>query len=263
MGFPGHYKLKEGWDVKTDLLQEHIIYFVLNGTIDGAINGQVCLAPPNEVVIIPPQSQIHFRALNGGQIELLRFRLIIETAGQPAPVLDRFFQQSAPGCRDYFNRIIHEAEIPGPGTEWKTRGLLIALLAEAFYPPEPSSDGPMLSPPQLRQVRAYFRERHTAWPTPANLAEQVRLSPDYFARAFRRTVGMPPRRWMTEERIRLAALTLRESNQNISETAESFGYSDVYFFSQQFKSVMGMSPKAYRQSVPERGNSEKIVAKSP
>ena len=80
----------------------------------------------------------------------------------------------------------------------------------------------------------------------------MHLSSDYFSRAFRATVGQPPRTWLAEQRIQSAAAWLRESDLNVSEIADAMGYSDVFLFSQQFKKYVGVSPSTYRRSGPGR-----------
>ena len=84
--------------------------------------------------------------------------------------------------------------------------------------------------------------------TPAQLAAHLGLSADYFTRLFRKSYGISPRAWIVRERIKMAAVRLLESHLNIGEVAEEFGYSDIFFFSSQFKQVMGQSPRHYRSS---------------
>ena len=78
-------------------------------------------------------------------------------------------------------------------------------------------------------------------------AESARLSPAYFSRLFRATFNTSPRRWILEERIRHAAQWMSDSELNVSEVAYRLGYENPHLFSRQFKSVFGMSPKAYRR----------------
>ena len=40
---------------------------------------------------------------------------------------------------------------------------------------------------------------------------------------------------------------LEESELSITEVAHQLGYPDVYLFSRQFKTIMGVSPRAFRQ----------------
>jgi len=240
--------MSSGWNVHSDYLDEHIFYFVLNGGIDATVDGQCVSLQAGDAAITPPGSKFAFRATDDAAIELYRFRLTISPSGKTVPVLDRFHHAFAPGCRDYFARLISEGEFPTKGGEWKTKGLLLALLSEAFFPTQRTTTERVLVASEIRQLRSYIHQRSHHWPSPADLARELKLSADYFSRIFRRTMGMPPRRWIVEERVRMAALALVESNQNVSEVAEAFGYCDVYFFSQQFKKVTGLSPSHYARN---------------
>lgn len=79
------------------------------------------------------------------------------------------------------------------------------------------------------------------------LARTVNLSPDHFSRLFRRLKGVTPREFILRARIESAQDLLRSSNHSIGRIAEILGYSDVYFFSRQFKEKVGVSPSEFRR----------------
>jgi len=99
----------------------------------------------------------------------------------------------------------------------------------------------------VRAAAAAFIQQRLAQRFPvAAVARHVRLNPDYFTRQFRRTFGVAPQTWIKRLRIRAAADHLLASEATVSEVAERFGYSSVYFFSHQFREVLGTSPSAWR-----------------
>src|SRR5262249_30238612 len=100
---------------------------------------------------------------------------------------------------------------------------------------------------QRGRLLEYARGNVADWPSPADLADQVDLTPAYFARVFRDSFGRSPRQWLVEVRSHQAARLLPESTLSITEAADRLGYRDVFLFSRQFKQVMGLSPKAYRR----------------
>ena len=79
------------------------------------------------------------------------------------------------------------------------------------------------------------------------LAKAVGLSADHFTRLFRKIRGITPREFILQARIESAQDLLRASDHSVSRIAEILGYSDVYFFSRQFKEKVGVSPSVFRK----------------
>jgi len=81
----------------------------------------------------------------------------------------------------------------------------------------------------------------------AAMASEVGVTPQHFMRLFKARKGMTPSQFVVHTRIDAAKSLLRESNHTITRIAELLGYTDIYFFSRQFKKVSGMTPSAYRR----------------
>ncbi len=88
----------------------------------------------------------------------------------------------------------------------------------------------------------------TAHPEPSYTAREVAaaLGIEYetFRRRFRIRMGIGPGEYQLQQRIDQAVRLLR--SRTVNETCEILGYTDVAFFSRQFKAVMGISPKHFR-----------------
>lgn len=81
----------------------------------------------------------------------------------------------------------------------------------------------------------------------ADLARMAGLSPGHFTRLFKASFGTSPIDWLRRERISQAKRRLVESRSSIKEIAEQVGYPDRFFFSKDFKSHTGLSPRAFRE----------------
>lgn len=75
------------------------------------------------------------------------------------------------------------------------------------------------------------------------------LSPGYFARAFRKSVGTPPYRWLLLRRVLHAKSLLRDPNMSLSEIAADSGFADQSHFTRVFTGIVGASPGAWRKQV--------------
>ncbi len=79
------------------------------------------------------------------------------------------------------------------------------------------------------------------------LANISGLSASTLNRAFRRSVDLPPLAYHLRLRIRRAGDLLRSTDMSITEIAGGCGFDDANYFARQFRSVMGLTPSAYRK----------------
>lgn len=77
-------------------------------------------------------------------------------------------------------------------------------------------------------------------------AQQCHLSPAYFSRQFKRTLGMAYGDYVRTHRLHLAARRLLESDITVAELAYDLGFSTPSHFTAVFGRRFGVSPSAYR-----------------
>src|SRR5262249_30775808 len=101
---------------------------------------------------------------------------------------------------------------------------------------------------QQRIVTAYI-DKHFSERIPlATLACIARLSPHYFCRSFKRSFGIPPRRYQIDRRIECAKLLLATQAISVTEVALTVGFSNSNYFASMFRRATGLTPTAYRRS---------------
>jgi len=83
----------------------------------------------------------------------------------------------------------------------------------------------------------------------SEVAEACGLSPNYFARAFKQSVGTPPYRWLLLQRVLHAKSLLRDADRALSDIATACGFADQSHFTRAFTSIVGASPGAWRKQV--------------
>jgi len=92
--------------------------------------------------------------------------------------------------------------------------------------------------------------------TIADVARECRLTPSYFAKAFRRTTGMSPLQYLTELRVQNAKSLLLSSTLPLADIAITCGFGDQRYFSRVFTRVftrsVGTSPGAWRRAMALR-----------
>lgn len=83
----------------------------------------------------------------------------------------------------------------------------------------------------------------------AQKASMFDISLSHFRRLFKQFCDLPPRLFLLNQRLRLAASLLIETSSPINIIASQIGIDDVYYFSRSFKKKYAVSPSAYRREL--------------
>ena len=78
------------------------------------------------------------------------------------------------------------------------------------------------------------------------LAQELGASPSQLAASFRGVYGMTPAAFSRAQKMHSAAQLLRTSDRTVLDIAGQFGYDNASKFAKAFRSVIGVSPSAYR-----------------
>jgi AraC family transcriptional regulator len=82
----------------------------------------------------------------------------------------------------------------------------------------------------------------------AELATECRLSPGRFMRAFKKSFGVPVRRYLLHRRIQAAKSELLYSHKPLLEVALEAGFTDQPAFNRSFREIVGISPGQWRRA---------------
>lgn len=83
----------------------------------------------------------------------------------------------------------------------------------------------------------------------SRIAAEIHLNPDYLSSVFREKSGQPLSLFIANERIGKAKKLLITTDLPIKEIYIRTGFSDISYFSKQFKHFVGVTPQQYRRSV--------------
>jgi AraC-like DNA-binding protein len=92
------------------------------------------------------------------------------------------------------------------------------------------------------------------------MARTAGLSPAHFSRAFGRTFGESPHRYLLTRRLERAAALLRTTDRTVADICFMVGLSSVGSFTTSFRRMFGMTPTAYRAAHPPASNLARIPA---
>lgn len=105
----------------------------------------------------------------------------------------------------------------------------------------------MLAPWQERRAKDLIETSLTTGIALGQLAEACRLSRTHFARAFRRSTGISPHRWLQERRIERAMEMLRSERAPLAAIAQVCGFADQSHFTKIFTGIVGISPGQWQR----------------
>jgi AraC family transcriptional regulator len=81
------------------------------------------------------------------------------------------------------------------------------------------------------------------------LARECGLSVAHFSRAFHRTLGVAPHKWLIEQRVVLSKEKLRDDELSLTDVAAECGFSDQSHLARHFQRIVGVSPGAWRRAI--------------
>jgi AraC-like DNA-binding protein len=98
------------------------------------------------------------------------------------------------------------------------------------------------------KVRSIIKARNGRVLTVAEAAKTLGYSRSHLSLLFKQEYGVPLKTFIDQERIETAKSLLAYTDMNVSETALAMGFNDVYYFSNFFKRLTGVSPLSYQKS---------------
>lgn len=107
---------------------------------------------------------------------------------------------------------------------------------------------PRFTAKHYKKVLGYIEQHFSQTIALNDLAEQAALSPYYFSRLFKDTIGQTPHQFVTSYRITRSKDMLAEPKRTLMDIALSCGFADQAHFSRVFKQLSGVTPKQWRDS---------------
>jgi AraC family transcriptional regulator len=109
---------------------------------------------------------------------------------------------------------------------------------------------------QVQSAVAYIEENFRSKLTLAELARVANLSSFHFDRLFSRIVGLTPRAYILDRRLRFAQRLLSDAEFTVADIASEAGFADQSHFARCFRRAYGKSPQVYRSEQDYPGIAE-------
>jgi AraC-like DNA-binding protein len=202
-----------------------------------------------------PRPAVLVEATFSGGPEGIWFRLT--QAGQHGLSTTRVFSRDAiarhPALSAVLRLIADEVDLAKPRSEALLsslfRSLLVYVSRLSTPVPLPRWGRPLRDARVEKAIELLNADIAKRW-TVDLLARAVGLSRPAFARQFLRILGLSPMRYLTQQRMQLAATILLGSDAALAEVATRVGYRSEFAFNRAFKRHYQVPPGVYRQEPP-------------
>lgn len=239
---PTFWRCEPSWSWTSRPLADHLLWCVLDGRGALELETERRELHPGVCAVFQPGDAP--RATHDPHRRLLVFGMHFRTAQQAAPdprwgeVMDRELlgvlartSDAAYRRQDALGR--HQAEL--------CLEQLIALIWDAVHNP-----GRRVTDTAVDDIARQLRQDPGRDWTVAEMAFRASLSRAQFTRRFVAQLGMSPAQYLIQARIDRAHQLLTESGMTVTETAAALGYTDVPYFSRQYKQRTGRTPRQDR-----------------
>lgn len=122
---------------------------------------------------------------------------------------------------------------------------LIGFLARGYFRTPRADRRPLR---KMSEVLSFIDTHYQEPVTMERLTQLAGMSESTLTRAFHKIMGCSPIEHVIRVRIGRAADLLRRSGMRVTEAAFESGFADSNYFTRQFRKVMGVSPREYRQT---------------
>ncbi|MBP2349944.1 AraC-like DNA-binding protein [Kribbella aluminosa] len=242
MSAPTFWRCEPSWSWTSRPLADHLLWCVLDGRGELELAGRRQELHPGVCAVFQPGDEP--RATHDPHRRLLVFGMHFETASTAAPdprwgeVLDREFLGVLARTSDASYRRgdplgRHQAEL--------CLEQLVALIWDAVHHP-----GRTVTDSAVDEIARQLRQDPSHDWTVSEMAGRAALSRAQFTRRFIKQFGMSPAQYLIQARIDRAHQLLTESGMTVTATAAALGYTDVPYFSRQYKQRTGRSPSQDR-----------------
>lgn len=238
---------EEVTEFKSRYLKHNELIFNLSGNSKVFFNGKELINSAKNIRFLPAGDCFEYRVkrIERGECIDVFFDTDVPFSDE-ALVLDMSKRES---IEPLFKRLFCSFVAKDEGYILECKSLLYRIFYEmrrTSYIPERKF---RLIKPALDIINSDFLTREIRT---GELAEAAGISETYLKQLFNERFGAPPKRYVIQMRINRAQDMLRFEDFTVTQIAEMCGFSDVYYFSRQFKKYTGLTPtefsKKYKSS---------------
>ena len=101
---------------------------------------------------------------------------------------------------------------------------------------------------KVEQMACFVAQRYTERLAVQEIADMVKLHPNYAMNLFQKTFGTTLINYLTQHRVSHAGRLLATTDQTVTDIAFNSGFNSISRFNEAFRRACGCAPRKYRQT---------------
>lgn len=241
---PGLVRRPKGWQGYLFMLfHRPVRLLTAEGTADHPANTLMVWAPQD------PELYGHPADRWGHSWLYCAGRLVTEALAEGGLQHNRTAARAQPATLEWYLEAMLREIRANAAPDWRVLANHVRSLAIELGRDARRGTGARDVPGPLLQARTVLAQDYARPHRLADLARSASLSVSHFSHLFRESFGVPPKAYLSQQRLQHAARLLGDRNLRIGEIARRTGYADIYHFSRMFKRHFGISPTAMRRGL--------------
>lgn len=239
-----YHTIRESWQYTASHKYEcfELVYYI-KGNGNTEIDCNTFTFHQNSFIIIPPNLYHDERYDTDTEVLFIGFKCL----NKALPIKAGQYQYND----DFQHTILHylkqmKKEITDQRKHFELK--LDLLLKELFIELERMNENIIKKANDFTYIRKFLEENYNQNIDLNALAELSGYSYHHFRHLFKQKMGIPPNKYIINQRISNAQRLLKETRLSIVEISQECGFSNESQFSAMFRKSIGLKPSEYRNS---------------
>lgn len=235
----------------------YLIHYIISGKGYYYCNGKKIDLSAGDVFLVYPNTEITYQADSDDPWE---YAWVGFTGSDAAIILQATdFTKDTPYLtnvsfgEDLKRQLLHIYDARGNGFEHAVEmtGRLYTTLAILMHGAI-NQDNKNTTNSYVQKGIEYISSNYSYPITVEDIASYVGLSRSQLFRSFEHVLGISPKEYLTDFRIKQSCYLLEHSELSITSIANSIGFDNSLYFSKTFHKIKGIPPKEYRKKKKAR-----------
>jgi len=242
------------------------IVYVIDGTADVGLNGEVYALNPRDILIIGG-GDVHYYLpeVTTGSLLIVLFKLSLfepyVSVMDNKKILNPLQRSSCDVDSNHVHKLLEDQilsmkeeyvkKLPGYKMALKARlyDFMVLLIREIPMMDYSTSEktNQLISIERLGRVHEYVEQNYMRDITIQEVADVAKYSTFYFTRYFKNATGMTFGRFLSSFRVKVAEKYLLEEDLTVTDIAFKCGFNSIKTFNRVFKIIKGCTPTEIRK----------------